>query len=242
HPTDDEVGREHDRIWQQLGSRAIEELADLPPMTDPQHRATMDVLALAQSPVLFTDKNLHSLVICRMVNLSLEHGNSDGSAVGYAWLGAFLRPRFGNPTAGVRFGQVGLDLVEKRGLLRWKARAYANFGSLIAPWSKHMRSGVDLVRRCFDAANETGDVTFASYSCNCLVTLLLAVGDPLAAVQREAETGLAFVRKAKFGLAIDFLTVQLQMIRSLRGMTRKIGSLDDEDFTEQRFEQHLEAN
>lgn len=242
HPSDDDVRREHDRIWQQLGSRAIEELADLPAMTDPQHRATMDVLTLAQSPVLHTDEKLHALLICRMVNLSLEHGNSDGSSVGYGWLGALLRPRFGNPGAGVRFGQVGLDLVEKRGLLRWKARVYLDFGILITPWSKHLRSGVDLVRRCFDAANDSGDLTFASYSCNCLVTLLLAAGEPLAVVQREAEAGLVFVRRARFGLATDFLTAQLQLIRSLRGMTRKLGSLDDEQFAEDRFEQHLEAD
>ena len=242
HPADDEVRREHDRIWQQLGPCAIEDLAGLPPMTDPQHRATMDVLALAQSSALHTDVKLHSLMICRMVNLSLEHGNSDGSGVGYTWLGAFLRPRFGNPTAGIRFGQVGLDLVENRGLLRWKARVYLDFGILITPWSKYLRNGVELVRRCFDAANETGDVTFASYSCNCLVTLLLAAGHPLAAVQREAETGLAFVRKARFGLATDNATAQLQLIRSLRGMTRKLGSLDDEDFAEARFEHHLEAD
>ncbi|HEX3761516.1 MAG TPA: AAA family ATPase [Kofleriaceae bacterium] len=242
HPTDDDVRREHDRIWQQLGSRAIEDLVDLPPMTDPDHRATMDVLALCQSPVLFTDEKLHSLVICRMVNLSLEHGNCDGSGIGYAWLGAFLRPRFNNPEAGFRFGQVGLDLVEKRGLLRWKARVYLDFGVVITPWSKHMRSGVALVRRCFDAANETGDLTFASYSCNCLVTLLLAIGEPLDAVQREAEAGLAFVRKAKFGLAIDFVTAQLQLIRSLRGSTSKLGSFDDGEFSEERFERHLEAD
>jgi predicted ATPase/signal transduction histidine kinase len=241
HPTDDEVRREHDRIWQQLGSHPIEELADLPAMTDPQHCATMGVLALAQSSALFTDEKLHSLVICRMVNLSLEHGNSDGSGIGYAWLGAFLRPRFGNPWAGIRFGQVALDLVENRGLLRWKARVYLDFAMLITPWSKHLRCGIELVRRCFEAANETGDLTFASYSCNCLVTLFLAVGDPLATVQREADIGLAFVRKAKFGPAIDFLTVQRQLIRSLRGMTRKLGSLDDEDFAEEQFEHRLEA-
>jgi signal transduction histidine kinase len=122
------------------------------------------------------------------------------------------------------------------------ARVYLEFASLITPWSKHLRSGVELARRCFDAANETGDLMFASYSCNCLVTLLLAAGEPLPAVQREAEAGLGFVRKAKFGLAIDFLAAQLQLIRSLRGMTRKLGSLDDEDFAEQRFEQHLEAD
>lgn len=241
-PSDRDVQREHDRIWHQLGSRAIEDLVDLPPMTDPEHRATMDVLALSQSPALFTDEKLHSLVICRMVNLSLEHGNSDGSGIGYAWLGAFLRPRFDNPEAGFRFGQVALDLVEKRGLLRWKARIYLDFGMVITPWSKHMRSGVELVRRCFAAANEAGDLTFASYSCNCLVTLLLAIGEPLDAVQREAEAGLAFVRKARFGQAIDFVTAQLQLIRSLRGSTSELGSFDDGEFSEERFERHVEAD
>src|SRR5678815_1231925 len=84
---------------------------------------------------LFTNENLHALMVCRVVNLSLEHGNSDGSGISYVRLGAFLRPRFGDPRAGLRFGQVGLDLVEKRGQLRWRARAYLDFGMLITPWS-----------------------------------------------------------------------------------------------------------
>ena len=242
HPSDDEVRREHGRIWQQLGSRAIEDLVDLPAMTDPDHRATMDVLTLAQSPALFSDEKLHSLVICRLVNMSLEHGNSDGSCIGYVWLGTILRPRFGDHTAGFRFGKLGFDLVEQRGLLRWKARVYLDFGNLITPWTKHLRGGVELVRRAFDEAAEAGDLTFAAYACNCLITLLLAKGDPLAAVQREAETALAFVRKARFGLVIDIITTQLQLIRSLRGMTRELGSFDDEEFAEARFEQHLEAD
>ncbi len=35
HPTRDEVQREYDRIWSLLGNRQIEELIDLPSMTDP---------------------------------------------------------------------------------------------------------------------------------------------------------------------------------------------------------------
>ena len=100
-------------------------------MTDPELRATMDVLTRLQSPALFSDEKLHSLVICRLVNMSLEHGNSDGSCIGYVWLGTISGPRFGNHAAGFRFGQVGFDLVEQRGLLRWKACVYLDFGNLI---------------------------------------------------------------------------------------------------------------
>ncbi len=39
HPTSDEVRREYDRIWSQLGSRPIEELIDLPLMSNPDSLA-----------------------------------------------------------------------------------------------------------------------------------------------------------------------------------------------------------
>jgi signal transduction histidine kinase/tetratricopeptide (TPR) repeat protein len=241
HPTDDEVRHEYDRIWQQLGTRPIEELLDLSPMTDPERRATTDVLTLAQPTVIFTDENLHALMICRVVNLSLEHGNSDASCMSYVALGAILRPRFGDPAAGFRFGQVGFDLLERRGLLRWKARVYLEFGHRIIPWTKHPRASVELARRAFDAARETGDLTFAAYTCSSSVTLALMVGAPLAVMQSEAEAALAFMQKIKFRMMTDVVTVYLQLIRSLRGMTRELGSFDDETFAEARFEQQLEA-
>src|SRR5262249_20684148 len=44
HPTDEEVRSEYDRIWSQLGNRAIEDMLDLPLMTDRASLATIDVL------------------------------------------------------------------------------------------------------------------------------------------------------------------------------------------------------
>jgi hypothetical protein len=113
------------------------------------------------------------------------------------------------------------------------------FGSHVMPWTKHVRAGRDLVHRTFEAANKIGDLTFAAYSCINLNTNLLAAGDPLVEVQREAENGLEFARKARFGLAIDLVTAQLGLIRTLCGMTPKFGSFDDGQFDELRFERHL---
>jgi predicted ATPase len=101
HPTNDEVRQEYERIWQLLGNRSIEALGDLPPMTDPAWRATLELLAAIEEPAYFTDQNLRCLVI---VNLSLEHGNSDGSCVAYVQLGWFVGPRFGDYQAAFRLG------------------------------------------------------------------------------------------------------------------------------------------
>jgi PAS domain S-box-containing protein len=242
HPTSAEVRSEYDRIWSQLGGRSIEDLVDLPLMQDPDALAALDVLTEVVTPALFTDERLLSLVICRMVNLSLEHGNSDGSCFAYVWLGMIAGPHFGNYEAGFRFGRLGHDLVEQRGLRRFQARTFMSFGNLVIPWTKHVQSGRDLVRRAFETANTIGDLTFAAYSRNNLNTNLLATGDPLDEVQREAEYGLEFAEKARFGLVVDIITAQLRLIRTLRGLLPSFGSFGDAQFDELSFERHLAAD
>jgi PAS domain S-box-containing protein len=242
HPDDEAVRLEYGQIWSHLGSRTIEQLIELPLMSEAASLATMDVLNKVLPPALFTDANLLSLAICRAVNLSIEGGNSDSSCVAYAWLGQVAGPHFGNYKAGFRFGQLGFDLVEKLDLKRFQARTSMVFGSHVVPWAKHVRTGRDLIRRALESANQIGDLSFAAFSRVNLNTNLLAAGDPLEEVQREAENGLAFARQARFGLAIDHIIVQLAFVRSLRGATSKFGSLDCGSFDELGFERQLAGN
>jgi len=74
-----------------------------------------------------------------------------------------------------------------------------------------------------------------------LITNRFATGDPLSEVEREAENGLEFARKVRFGLASDCITGQLRLIRMLRGLTPEFGCFNDADFDERGFEQHLES-
>jgi PAS domain S-box-containing protein len=242
HPTSDEAWREYDRIWSQLGNRQIEELIDLPLMTDPDVLDTLEVLTEIVTPAKFCDQNLLSLVICRMVNLSLEHGNSDGSCFAYVWFAIVAGPYFGNYKDGFRFGRLGYELVENRGLMRYQARTYMCFGQIVMPWAKHALTGRDLIRRAFDIANRMGDLTFVAYCRDELISNFLTVGDPLADVQLEAENALEFVQKARFGLVVDIILGQVGFIRTLRGSTPKFGSFNHESFDELQFERHLESS
>jgi predicted ATPase len=242
HPTEHDVRREYERTWSLIGPRRIEDLINLPLMRDPLSLATMDVLTKVATPALFAGDNLYSLLICRLVNLSLERGNTDASCHAYVHVGAIAGPRFGNYKAGFCFGRLGCDLVEQRGLQRFKARTYMSFGNVVMPWTKHVRLGREWIRRAFEAANELGDLTFAGYSCNNLITNLLATGDPLIEVQREAEQGLDFAQKARFGLVGDTIKSQLGLIRTLRGCTTTFGRFDDERFDELQFEDHLSGD
>jgi PAS domain S-box-containing protein len=243
HPTAEEARREYERIWSQLGGRTIEDLVELHSMSDPASVATVDVLIKVATPAFWSPRNFNLFILatCRAVNLSLEQGNSDASCVAYGQLAAFAGPHFGNYTGGFRFGRLGCQLAEKPEFKRFQARALQIFGFVI-PWTRHVGAGRDLLRRAFQIANRFCDLTFAAYSRGSLNNQLLFAGDPLVEAQREAESALEFALKLRFGVVVCWITPQLGLIRSLRGLTAKFGYFDDSQFNELEFERRLSSH
>jgi PAS domain S-box-containing protein len=242
NPTDDEIGQEYERIWAQLGDRAVEDLADLAPMTDATTRAALELITAVVPPSWFTFQNVRDLLTARMVNLSLEHGNSDASCYAYAVLGRTLGSRFGDYQTGYRFGKLSLKLLDKHGSDRFKTRVYTCFGHHIDPWNRHLKHARESLELVSTAAPEAGDLAFTSFHRSNMLANLLAGGEPLVQIQKEAEIALQFARKIGFGLIADFLLSMLACVRALRGLTEDIGSFDSPDFDEAEFEKHLDRD
>ena len=238
HPTDAEVVEEYASLGQALGDRPIESLVDLPAARDPDCRATMEVLQSTISPALITDPNLHDLVVGRLARLSLAHGNSDASSLAYVRLASIIGRRFGDFAKGFRYGKLGFDLAEQHGLSRFKAAVDVNFAALVMPWTKHLSTGLGLIRRSATAAEQTGNISYACYARTCLITLLLAQGAPLAEVQRDVDEAHTYT-KAHFDLVADAIWTERQLVRMLRGLLPRFGSLTDADLDEETFEARL---
>ena len=238
HPKDTEVGQEYKRIWSLLGTRTIEQIIDLPSMTDPEAFATLDVLTRLTPAANFTDNKLFALGACKAITLSLEKGITDSTWFGCTWVATIAGPAFGDYKVSFRFGQLGYEQVKQRGLKRFEPAVYFTFGGIVLSWTKHYRAGRDPVRRGFAAANEVGDVNFALFCSSVLVSNFLIAGDALAEVQREAELNLAFAQSSQFNFMVDLALAHLGFIRTMRGLTPAFGRFDGY-FDEGQFEQHL---
>jgi PAS domain S-box-containing protein len=242
HPQEEVVRSEYERIWLLLGERTIEDLIDLPLIDDPASLATVEVLSKLFAPAALTDANLGALTTCKAVSLSIERGNRDASCVAYVSLARVAGPHFDDYQAGFRFGQLGYQLVERHGLNRFETRTYLCFARFVMRWMQHVRANRDLLRSAFEAANRIGELTYAAYACTNLTSDLLFAGELLADVQSEAERGLAFAEKTRFGLVIDEITTQLALIRTLCGLTPKFGCFDDGQFNEPGTGSHMSSN
>ncbi|HET6314963.1 MAG TPA: ATP-binding protein, partial [Chloroflexota bacterium] len=96
--------------------------------------------------------------------------------------------------------------------------------------------------RAFEGASSIGDVLHTCGTGPILTTNMLAAGDHLAVVEREAQHGLNIALKAQFVLAVEAIGAQLGLVRMLRGLNRQFGCLDNDQFEESAAERRLASN
>ena len=73
HPTDEEVRREYERIWSQLGTSAIEDLIELPVLSDPASLATLGLTRrFAATGLLIIESLLQCLLAARLLRVSIN--------------------------------------------------------------------------------------------------------------------------------------------------------------------------
>jgi PAS domain S-box-containing protein len=240
-PTEADARRAYDGIWTRLGARAIEDLINLPLMTDPDSLAALDLLIRVAVPGHFVNFHLFAVAVCTAVSLGLEQGHSDASCIAYAQLGTLGGALFGQFDAGYRFGRLGCELVERPELQRFQARVFETFG-FVVPWTQRFRKGREFLFRGFDLASRLGEIGYAGYACGQLNTNYLIAGDPLIDAQEQAQHGLAFARRVGFGIIEGWILGQLGLIRSMRGLTTRLGSFDEGTFRERDLERDLAGN
>ena len=238
HPSWQEVEVEYEAIWRNLDGRSIETLIDLPRMTDPELLAAMPVFSILTEITWFTEFHLYCMIVCRTVNISMQHGVSGASAHACASLGAVLGPFFHRYREGYRLGRLACDLVEKQDFSAYRTKVHHEMGA-ISVWTQPLTTAIELRRAVARNAIETGDLTYACYDMHQTITVLLLRNDPLEAVWRESEMALDFARRAQFRDVVDLFVSQQRFIAAMQGRTATVSTFSDGQFDESTFEAEL---
>ena len=221
HPTDQEVDEEGHLLRRLAQELSDSQLRALPPMNDPDHRATMAVFADLITPALLTDLNLSNIVILAAARLTLQHGIYEGSCYPLACAFSVLNIRYADVGTGSRLAQFAVFLADRCPQLRLSGRAFMVFGQFVTPWVRPIRSGQPFLRRSLEIASATGDLTWVTYSHHALVSLRLFSGDPLQEICKDAQQGVEFAMASGFELFSAQLAAQRDLTLKLMGRDRE---------------------
>ncbi|MEG4201223.1 AAA family ATPase [Microcoleus sp. Pol12A5] len=148
----------------QLEGRKIEDLINLPLMTDPTDRAAMELMAMLFSPIIQGMPGLLPLLSSMMVNLSLRSGNTVASTTGYGIHGMVLCAFLEDPSAGYAFGKLALNLLEKLNIKKIKSGVMSLFGCFIQHYQERLGATIPTLKAAYYAGIETGDFLHAGFA------------------------------------------------------------------------------
>lgn len=201
---------------QRLSATALEAL---PPLTDTHAQAAIGLLAAGLVPSTFTNERLFALHLCKILDLTIDHGISAPATMALAWFGVILSHDFDAHQDGFAHATQARALVSQHGYTDCEAATFLPLDQ-VSVWTQPLSFSVDCAQAAYTAAMASGDVNTACYARCHLVANLLARGDALSEVATETGRGLEFVRRAGFRDIEDILRIQHTFVTHLLGNTQ----------------------
>lgn len=216
-PTMEEVEAEYQQVFKTLGNRSIESIGNLPELTDPNIHALLAIISVTLPPALITNTKLWALMVCHANRLNLTHGNSEFSSLAYCTLAMISGAFFEKYQEGYSFGRVAIDLAEKYPNSAIRSSVYMSFGNMVSHWSRPWEECIPFIIKAINEGIKSGNLTWACYSSNLLISAILTKGDLLEEVWKESERRLDFVHKANFPAQENGIITNQLFIQKMRG-------------------------
>ncbi|MEG4035477.1 AAA family ATPase [Microcoleus sp. S36b_A4] len=210
------IGKALQTLKSQLQGRQIEQLVDLPLMTNPQTRAAMQLLRMLCAPIFQAMPGLLPLVTSTMVSLSVSFGNAPASTVGYAMHGMVLCAFLGKVETGYAFGKLALSLLDRFNVPELKSMILFVFSCFIQHRQEAVLATVPTLKDGYTTGMETGDFLHAGYSINIYFSATFLCGLELDTWGVEIAGYSAFMAQVKQYSAQTYLNMAQQRVWNLR--------------------------
>ncbi|MEG4405647.1 AAA family ATPase [Microcoleus sp. MON2_D5] len=233
-PNQSDIGHALTQTTSILSGKQIENLIDLPQMTDPHQLATMRILSTLFSSAYIALPSLVPLVICKQVDLSVLYGNASVSPAAYAQY-AYLLCAMGDIDTGYQFGQLALSLVSKSNAKAIAAKAQYIVAGGVQHWKEHLKNTVELLLSAYFIGLETGELEFAGYTISVYINHSYFSGKPLTQLEPKMATYWEAVLKIKQETPLHFVEVFWQAALNMMGRVENPCQLKGEVYDEDKM-------
>lgn len=212
-----------------MSDRSIEDLKQLPKMTNPEKLALIELLELIGAAAFVLGSPLWPSIVFAMVTLSMEWGNTPVSAYGYSCYGILLWKK-GEIKAASEFSEVTSGLFERFGGDTLRGITVVNLH--LRHWKEHLGKTLPLFLECYFLALSRGDFEFASYNIFLHSFHSYCIGSELTEVSLKLNKAIDAVLQIKQEVPLIWLQMNQQTILNLSDRSENTCLLIGEAFNE----------
>ncbi|MEG4008762.1 AAA family ATPase [Microcoleus sp. Pol11C1] len=198
-----------------LNGKQIEDLIDLPQMSDPYKLAAMRLLSSIFAAAYIAAPELVPLTVCKQVDLSVQYGNASVSPFAYANYGLLLCGVVGDIDSGYQFGQLALNLLSKLNSQEIKAKTVVMVNIFIRPWKEHLRKTLEPLVSAYSTGMDTGDLQYAAFGLMLYSYFAYFSGKELTVLEREMAIYRNALHKSMQTTALHYHEIYWQAVLNL---------------------------
>lgn len=215
-----------------LADKQIEDLINLPQMSDLEKLAVMKIASSLFSSVYIAAPQLLPIMVSKQVSLSIQSGNTALSAFAYANYGLILCGVAEELESGYRFGRLALEVADKFYAKELLPRITAVFSTAISIWQEPVTNSLEPLQSAYQIGLEMGDLYYGT-TCAYIYSFHSAfVGKELTQLASEIAVYDRAFSKLKQQNTLNYLKIYGQAVLNLIGRSpnpyRLTGELYDE--------------
>ena len=233
-PSQLDIQRGQEETASLLAGQEVEDLINLPAMTDPEKLAAIHILSSIMPAGFLAAYELLLLIVLSMVNLSIKYGNATWSAFGYSCYGLVLCGVAQDIELGYKFGKLALSLVEKLNTKKVKAKVFLIFGVCTMHWKEHVRESLPLMLEGYRSGVETGEFVFGGFCAFYLCDNAYFMGRELTGLEQQMATYTHAISQIKQESSFNWTATVWQAVHNLLGRSENPCRLIGDAYNEER--------
>lgn len=203
-------------VRQELGSRPVSTLVELPVMTNPEMLMASKILITMGPPCYRSHQLLWSVIVPKVVNLTLRYGNIPQVGYSHTAFGGLLGWVSNDYAMAREFGELATQLMTNTFRSPSDQSVfYLMTGSSIRHWFKHLRFSTQDYTDAYEIGLRSGNLQYAAYAFGHNMYCRFYQGIPLESLIQETQHSLEFSQTRLNQWAIDLLEGGLNIFSQL---------------------------
>jgi PAS domain S-box-containing protein len=220
---------------------SLEEVDNLPEMSDIYKLAALRILMNLLAPVVVAKPEILLQIVLTQINLCLQYGHAASAALSYSWYGMLLCGSLGDIEKGYHAGQLALKLLERFNANSLKSCVYNLVYGFVRPWKKHIRESLEPLQEAIPTGLEFGELIYSSYCALNYCGYLFSTESSLENIKRKQDPYIELLVQSKNNLSLYSTKAWHQFVKNLQGLNPDKYQLIGDSFDEETILPELYA-